>query len=132
MKTFSSKHKYVLSLGSNHNRERNMLLAEKELITLFSDVRFSSQKLTEPIGMNNNFLFANRAALFWSDMSFDEVKQLLKRIEQSAGRTKESKDNGLISLDLDVLIYDDHVVKEDDLKRDYMTDMLKELEVENV
>lgn len=109
-----------------------MLLAEKELITLFSDVRFSSQKLTEPIGMNNNFLFANRAALFWSDMSFDEVKQLLKRIEQSAGRTKESKDNGLISLDLDVLIYDDHVVKEDDLKRDYMTDMVKELEVENV
>lgn len=130
MKTSNSRHKYVLSIGSNHNREINMMLAEKELTQLFGNISFSTQKLTSPVGMSNNLLFANRVALFWSDMILDEVKLILKQIEQSAGRSKESKSVGLIPLDLDVVIYDDGVVKEDDLRRDYMVDMLKEIEFE--
>ena len=49
-----------------------------------------------------------------------EVRSLLKEIEQTNGRTPQSKEEGRIPLDIDLLTYDQQVLKPLDLKKEYV------------
>lgn len=58
----------------------------------------------------------------------DELKQALKKIEREAGRKPEDKEQEKVCLDIDLLLFDDHILKPEDLKRDYILLGLSELE----
>jgi 2-amino-4-hydroxy-6-hydroxymethyldihydropteridine diphosphokinase len=54
------------------------------------------------------------------------VKEL-KTIEKEAGREKEDKKREKVCLDIDLLVFDNRVLKPEDLKRDYILKGLEEL-----
>ncbi len=120
-------HRCLVCIGSNYNREQNLFLARKELTDLFPNIRFAPEQETSPLLLNNPALFTNQVAIFFSDEEENVVKYKLKAIETMLGRCKEDKMKERISLDIDLLSYDDRVLKPKDLARDYIIRGIKDL-----
>lgn len=119
---------YTISIGSNEGRRENLPLARKRLEALFPDIRFSTEEETQPLCLNRRSLFSNQVARFTSDDGAERVAACLKAIEREAGRTLEEKKQEIIRLDLDLLSCDGTVYKPEDMKRDYISRGLEELE----
>ncbi len=120
-------HRCLVCIGSNYNREQNLFLARKELTDLFPNIRFAPEQETSPLLLNNPALFTNQVAIFFSDEEENVVKYKLKAIETMLGRCKGDKMKERISLDIDLLSYDDRVLKPNDLARDYIIRGIKDL-----
>jgi len=76
--------------------------------------------------------FSNQVAMFFSEAEEERVRKELKAIEQSAGRRPEDKKEEKISLDIDLLSFDDRVLKPEDLKREYVVKGLEELKYNQI
>ena len=118
-------HKCIICIGSNYNRKENLLLARRRLVDLFPTIRFTSEQETRP-------LFSNQVAMFFSEAEEERVRKELKAIEQSAGRRPEDKKEEKVSLDIDLLSFDDRVLKPEDLKREYVVKGLEELKYNQI
>jgi 2-amino-4-hydroxy-6-hydroxymethyldihydropteridine diphosphokinase len=52
---------------------------------------------------------------------------MLKDLEEEAGRTPEGKHQGIVPLDIDVLQWNEQILKPADMKRDYVREALRSL-----
>ena len=106
-----------IGIGSNlGNREENCekaigLLIESGIIV----TRMSSLIETEPWGVTNQQKFINAAVEAHTDLGPEELLSTLKKIEREMGRQLSLK-WGPRLVDLDILFYDDLVMKTDDLE----------------
>lgn len=119
--------KIIIVLGSNHEQEKNVGFAMNQLSQNFPGVRFSRLLWTEPIGMENSPQFVNALAIAFTDLPEPDIVHILKDIERQCGRTKEEKKQGIVKLDLDLLLYGDLRRKEEDWERDYVKQLLGEM-----
>lgn len=102
---------YLICIGSNYNREDNLLRARNRLTAFFPSIRFAEEVETEPYLLSNPALFSNQLARFHSDEGIEQVKARLKTIERLAGRLPEDKAKEKIVLDIDLLVCDDVILK---------------------
>ena len=123
------QHRCLISIGSNTNRDVNIKLAQKELSIHFQDIYLGKEQDTIPIGMLNPAHFTNQLAKCSTTLSIDEVKNIFKKIESQAGRLSDDKMDGIIKLDIDLLIYDNLILKENDMKKEFIIEGLKEFEL---
>lgn len=121
--------KYILCIGSNTEPEKNMSLAVSELTRHFPNIRFSSEQLSEPMGVLRPDWFRNRAAKFESDLPYEEVRAITKEIECLAGRTPNEKYQEIIKLDVDILQAGDQRFKEYDWEQPYVQRLLRQLDM---
>ena len=124
--------KYILCIGSNTDSELNMALAIRELTHYFPDIHFSSEQTSEPMGTLRPDWFLNRAACFDSDMPYDDVRAITKKIEQMAGRTPNEKYQEIIRLDIDILQAGMQRFKEYDWQKPYVQRLLRQLKMKFV
>lgn len=117
----------LICIGSNYNRKENLLLARRRLTALFPSIRFTGEQETRPLFFRNPALFSNQVARFYTDADAERVVEELKTIEKEAGREKEDKKREKVCLDIDLLVFDNRVLKPEDLKRDYILKGLEEL-----
>ena len=120
-------HSCLICIGSNYNRKENLLLARRRLTALFPSIRFTGEQETRPLFFRNPALFSNQVARFYTDADAERVVKELKTIEKEAGRGKEDKKREKVCLDIDLLVFDNRVLKPEDLKRDYILKGLEEL-----
>lgn len=131
-------HLVYLGLGSNlGDREKNL----QEAIRLIGErvgtvERQSSFVETEPWGFESSHAFLNAVVSCLTVKSPREVLELTQQIERDLGRTQKTTavyhDR---PIDIDILLYDDFVVDEPDLKiphplmfeRDFVMRPLREL-----
>lgn len=125
-------HTCLIGIGSNHNRKENLLLARRKLTDLFPSIRFTSEQETQPLCFRNPELFSNQVAMFLSEAGEEQVKRALKTIEHMAGRRPEDKKKEKICLDLDLLSFDDRVLKPEDLQREFVRKALEELKKDQI
>lgn len=120
-----NQHSCILCLGSNSDRHTRMEAARKALAISFPDIRFGREMTTEAIG--NTFLspFSNQLALFKTTFSAEEVRSILKQIEKENGRMPEDKAQGIVNLDIDLLIYDNTILKPDDIEKEFIRQELE-------
>jgi len=114
-------------MGSNSDKEKNILFARKSLTKLFPSIVFGTPIISEPLFIANESLFLNQVASFETEWPLEQVRKELKHLEKLSGRTIENTANGIITLDIDILKYNDIVLKPDDLKRQYIIDSMKTL-----
>ena len=121
-------HTCLLCLGSNLDGATRLSAARKALLSHFPDIRFSQEMVTEAIGTGFLSPFHNQVARLTTPLSAEEVRAILKGIEQAQGRIPEDKANGIVKLDIDLLVYDDGVLKPKDLEREFVKIGLEEFE----
>jgi 2-amino-4-hydroxy-6-hydroxymethyldihydropteridine diphosphokinase len=104
-----------LSLGSNLG-DRNSYLEQacKALKESFSNVRFSHIYETEPVDLIDQPWFLNQVAEVQTDLSPESLLEWVQSFEVQMGRQRETP-KGPRTLDLDILLYDDMVSRDERL-----------------
>lgn len=119
--------KALISIGTNDNREENLALCQQLLRERFADIHFSVTSITTPYGENYKENFLNQLAIVQTVSSKEEVAALLKSLEKKIGRTDEDKFCGKVKIDIDLLTWNEEVLKPTDMKRTYVADLLPSL-----
>jgi 2-amino-4-hydroxy-6-hydroxymethyldihydropteridine diphosphokinase len=111
-----------LSIGSNIDRERHIPSALRELERRFGTLAVSSVYETAAVGFEGP-AFHNLVVGFETEHSIPEIAEILTEIEELHGRTRQCKKFSSRTLDLDLLLYGDAVLREGklNLPRDEIT-----------
>ncbi|TRX53908.1 2-amino-4-hydroxy-6-hydroxymethyldihydropteridine diphosphokinase [Thalassomonas sp. M1454] len=101
--------KVYISIGSNIDKEQQIIASVKALQTEFDNVELSSVYECEPVGFKGDN-FYNLVAGVTTDKTPAEVGDFLKSLEKAHGRIDFSKKFSARKMDLDILLYDDLVL----------------------
>ena len=104
-----------ISVGSNIDKEKNILSALRALASYFGGLVVSRTYESEPVGFSGE-TFYNLIVGFDSDQDVLAITQLLRQIEQEHGRTRECKKFSSRTLDLDLILYGDLVLYDGNLQ----------------
>ena len=118
-------HSCLICIGSNYNRKENLLLARRRLTALFPSIRFTGEQETRPLFFRNPALFSNQMARFYTDA--ERVVKEMTPHDREAGREQEDKKKEKVCLDIDLLVFDDRILRPEDLQREYVRKGLEEL-----
>ena len=105
-------HQVFVSIGSNINPKENIKIAKGFLNQLF-DCEYSSLYNTNAVGFKGNDII-NCVVGFKTNLLVSELQKHLKQIELKMGRTKDQKGMSNRVIDLDIILYGNHVFEEDD------------------
>lgn len=119
--------KMVLSIGSNSSdREWQMSQTIKRLRENFKVVAVSEIYETEAVnGVDAPYL--NAVAVASTSMTYEDVLSFTKQWETICGRTPASKLQGVIPVDLDVVVWDGEIKRERDYEHEYFARGYKQL-----
>lgn len=120
--------KALISIGTNVDRESNLALCHELLNAEFSHITYSGTSITSPYGNTYKNDFLNQLAIVYTDKVKEEVGSILKSMEKEMGRDISDKKRGLVKIDIDLIIWNQEVLKPDDLNRSYIADLLPGLE----
>ena len=117
----------LVMLGSNVNVEYNIDLAKRNLSDFFRIVDSSSLIFSMPVGNHYKSPFANNALKLTTHLRKNEIVTLFKSIEIKMGRTAESKQNGIIPIDIDLIFWNNILEHEDYNIHGYVKECIDQL-----
>lgn len=117
----------ILAFGTNVNQERNMKQVRRLLVDTWPDMKFTTPKWTQPIGMASD-PFYNCLAYAEVDESLEELTEKVKNMERICGNTGAERTLNRIQMDIDILLYGDNKLHIDDWQRDYVQELMNEIE----
>lgn len=120
-------HQCLICLGSNYEFPHHLHAARIALTEIFPNIRFGKEMVTKAVGEHWLSPFGNQLATFHDNRTSEDIRAILKRIEKDNGRMPNDKKKGIVKLDIDLLKYDDIVLKPKDLEQSYIKQNLKEL-----
>ena len=100
----------TISLGSNISPEDNLKEASCFISKKFKNVKFSKIYSSKSEGFEGKD-FLNQVILCDTELDFEQVIDLLKKIEVSMGRKKEKIKFSDRLIDLDLLTYGEEIIK---------------------
>ncbi len=121
--------KVLLSIGTNTDREVNLAHCHELLNNIFDEIHYSQTSITEPYGHKYKNDFLNQLAIAYSEKDKDSIYQLLKDTEKKMGRKTTDKDTGVVVIDIDLVIWNEEVLKPSDISRSYIADLLPTLNI---
>lgn len=104
-----------VSIGSNVERERHIALALDLLRGHFGELRLSSVYESAAVGFDGDPFF-NLAVAFDSDADPRQIVTTLRDIERQCGRDRAGKRFGPRTMDLDLLLVGDRVMRDADIE----------------
>lgn len=119
------EHHIIISLASNFNQEANLEAARAQLTQLLTEAHFTSAIWTEPINSLRSDPYLNQLCKGTTAFGFNLLNEVLKETEKRQGRTHN--EDGIVTLDLDILQYDDEIFHLRDWSRNYVKDLINEL-----
>ncbi|ERT58110.1 2-amino-4-hydroxy-6-hydroxymethyldihydropteridine diphosphokinase [Prevotella sp. BV3P1] len=117
----------ILALGTNIKQERNMKQVRRLLVDTWPDMKFTTTKRTQAIGMASD-LFYNCLAYTKVEESLEDLTEKVKSMEQICGDTRAERSLNRIQMDIDILLYGDNKLHINDWQRDYIQELMKEIE----
>ncbi len=113
-------HQAYLSLGSNIDPVKNILLAIEKLRQMVTVNAVSTIWETPAVGTDGP-RFLNASAWISTPLSAGELKTLvIAPIEQELGRVRTEDKYAPRTIDIDILIYDEHIVDENLWTREFL------------
>lgn len=113
----------AIGIGSNSdNADSSVNSAIVWCSEIFSNVVASSVYITDPVGkkaISVGRRYSNAVIVGNTPLSKDEIITSLKDYENNHGRTLASRSTGIVTIDLDLVIYNDEILKPTDINRDY-------------
>jgi len=117
----------LVLLGSNVDTEKNISVANEILALSFGIEKSSSLEFSMPVGDQYKSPFANKAVKLTTHLTQKETVELFKSIETKMGRTAESKINGIIPIDIDLIFWNDNLEHDDYHKFDFIKKCIDQL-----
>lgn len=122
------KNRFIISVGSNYYAARYVPMALKKLQSTFEEIVASTPKLNPAVDSPKNCPgFVNCVVELTSALSEEEVRILIKEIEQCCGRRRYPKTKTKVAMDIDLLYWNGHLRKPQDVSRPYVLDGMDEL-----
>lgn len=121
--------KALISIGTNENREANLTLCHQLLKTVFEEIHYSDTSITEPYGAKYQNDFLNQLAVAYTQKGKEEIYIQLKTLEKEMGRNTSDKDAGIVIIDIDLVIWNEEILKPTDITRSYVADLLSTLDI---
>lgn len=118
----------LLSIGSNRYAKTNIDKAKRMLTRLFPGIIFTPPILTEPDDEKYSFLFRNVLAKVDTEMMPEEIIEKIKQTERAVGRSPRDKYLGKVIIDIDLIKYNDEILRPQDYQRDYVQQLLSAFE----
>lgn len=103
--------KGYISIGSNIDKDKNILASLEALERQFGELTISSIYESEPVGFTGD-TFYNLIVGFNSELTVKDVAKQLRQIELDNGRTRDSQKFSARTLDLDLILYDDLILND--------------------
>jgi len=125
----NKKTKIVLAIGSNVHQEAHVAAARALLEATFENMTFGTPLWTTPIGLPGSDKFLNIIGVGYTSAGRERTLMALKNIERKCGRRKSLSSNGVIPVDIDLLLFDSERFHEADWQRPYMQQLLGQLGV---
>ena len=119
------EHMVIISLASNENQEANMAAAREQLAQLLSEVHFTSAIWTEPVNCSRKEPYLNQLCKGTTVFGEGLLCEVLKETEKRLGRTHN--EDGIVTIDLDLLQYDNQSYHLRDWERNYVKNLISEL-----
>jgi 2-amino-4-hydroxy-6-hydroxymethyldihydropteridine diphosphokinase len=121
-------HRVILSLASNRFQKANLSKARSCLEEILSDLRFSREHWTEPVGnAKRRDAYLNQLATGTTTLDEETLNERLKQMELNFGRTQAKRLLGIVPIDLDLLEYDGEKRHLLDWQRPYVKELIKEI-----
>ena len=119
------EHHIIISLASNINHEASLEAARTQLTQLLTEVHFTSAIYTEPVGTLRREPYLNQLCKGTTALGFNLLNEVLKETEKRLGRTHN--EDGIVTIDLDLLEYDGERYHHRDWERNYVKYLINEL-----
>ena len=119
------EHQIIISLASNEDQETRMAAAREQLTQLLTECHFTSAIWTEPINSIRKEPYLNQLCQGTTALGEGLLCEVLKETEKRLGRTHN--EDGIVTIDLDLLQYDGQRYHLRDWERNYVKDLLSEL-----
>lgn len=114
----------LISIGSNKDRERNLCACRQMLDRTYKDIKYSLTSVTIPYGENYKNDFLNQLVIIYTDQTKEEINSTLKLFEKELGRQVTDKITGNVVIDIDLIIWNNEILRPEDMKRSYIQDLL--------
>ena len=111
----------IIALGSNTQQQAHIQWASQALATLLTDISASRVIWTQDIKGSGQW-YLNKLMAGHTLLSREQLEQQLKALEQRAGRTKQH-----ISIDLDLMMFDQEKLHLNDWPRPYIQNLLPDI-----
>jgi 2-amino-4-hydroxy-6-hydroxymethyldihydropteridine diphosphokinase len=115
------KHKVIIALGSNYLQAVHIRWASERLAQLLDDCHYSRMLWTADVKGSGKW-YMNRLVAGSTTLSAEQLQQLLKETETETGRSHER-----VTIDLDLMQYDNLRYHEKDWQRKYVTDIINDI-----
>lgn len=120
--------KALICIGSNTSNRKAILCDTLKYLQQEGHIEASSSCYETPAtGHSTSPSYLNCVLLLNTPVDYETLKYRFKIRETEAGRTPEAKIAGTVSLDIDIVIWNDLIIKPDDLNQTYMKQGLKEI-----
>ena len=117
----------IIGIGSNIDAESNI----PKMLDLISQhvevVKVSSLIKTRPIGIKEQPDYINGAVKVRTNLLLEELKGLLKNIEDQMGRDRTGPKFGPRCIDLDIVVWNGEITDNDYYTRDFLQNSVQEL-----
>lgn len=119
------QHSLILSLGSNSADGAEKLSKAEQILRSWIRLDVCSRILKNPaIGMGNEAEdFHNMLIKTKTTLSLNEMQALAKTLEHIMGNSQEMREKGIVNMDMDIIIWDDILVKPKDVEREYYKEL---------
>ena len=118
----------IVALGSNIDSQKNIALAREILAKDFEVIAETDWFSTKPVGYAQQPDFLNGAVLIHTVLKLEQLRQHLKRIEDTLGRRRGVLTFGPRTVDLDIVVWNGKLLDPDFYERDYLKKAVLDLE----
>lgn len=117
----------IIAIGSNLEAEKNIPKMLGILKTQVEVLKVSTFIITKPIGIANQPDFTNGAVKIKTVLDQEDLKKLLKSIEDEMGRDRSIPKFGPRCIDLDIVVWNGKIVDDDYYTRDFLQKSVQEI-----
>ena len=121
--------KAIICIGSNKDRSENIDQVIRTLQAHYPGARFSTPEIADAVDLpEGSKPFLNLVAMLPTLEEKEELIAFLKELEEDMGRDPDDDEEGIIPMDLDLIEWNEEVVKPLDLVRPYVVSGLEEID----
>lgn len=132
-------HRCIISLAANCNQKENLAEARHRLSQILFDIIYTTELWTEPIhsvhsqeqfktiaGKHTDCKYLNQLAYAYTTLNTKELESALKAIESTMGRSESDRQQGIVRIDLDLMLFDETRHHTQDWERIYIKELLRQ------